>query len=67
MTTHTRSNEACSVGELVRDGLGHWCQVVERVNFGVYKVQPLTPTGTSLYPLGTPVLAYRSDLRKDGE
>jgi hypothetical protein len=64
------TREAITVGERVRDGLGHWYEVVEIVGDGRYgraRVQPLTPCGTQYVPLGAPVWAFRGDLRKDGE
>lgn len=59
-----------AIGEHVRDGLGHWCQVLEITAGGFrVRVQPLTWVGTpaTLAPIGAPVLVGRSDLRADGE
>lgn len=61
---------ALELGEQVRDGLGHWYEVVEIVpSGGRARVQPLTWIGTParLHPFGTPCWSYRSDLRKAGE
>lgn len=53
-------------GERVRDGLGHWYEVVEGGPFQ-YLVQPLTLRGVDLRPFGVPVRMFRSDMRRDDE
>jgi hypothetical protein len=60
-------DKTLTVGELVRDGLGHWLEVKAVLSPWLYKVQPLTPVGTELRPLGGLVTAGRSELRKNGE
>lgn len=52
--------------ELVRDGLGHWYEVIEGGPYQ-YRVQPLTPVGTELRPMGGMFRMCRSDMRRDGE
>lgn len=60
--------EPLIVGEVVRDEVGHWYRVLEQVRHGVYRVDALQELNGTYYSYGyKPVLAYRSDLRKDGE
>jgi hypothetical protein len=62
------TRRALAVGERVRDGLGHWYEVLAAGD-AVVRLQPLTWVGSpaALHAIGTPVNAYRSDLRADGE
>jgi hypothetical protein len=61
------NREALTQGQMVRDGLGHWYQVIEVQSPYRYRVQPFTPCGTGLAPIGTPVSVGRSEMRADGE